>query len=233
MFETAVSEGVLRLRRPGTRWLSTGPGGGFERADAAYNVAVPEGFERTDIPAYVAERRERAGFADSGPALLTGVEMRHARGARLGPAVAYATVGLSNPAALPQDPADTPAGGDSPTSRPPGTVNLLVGTTRALDSGAMATLLGVAVEAKAATLLTLAGVPGTTTDAAVVACDPGADTAAFAGSATDVGAATRACVREAVRAGFAARYAGGGAPDSVADAEHGVVTDERAEVFEP
>ncbi|MFB6173179.1 MAG: adenosylcobinamide amidohydrolase [Halobacteriales archaeon] len=219
MFETAVVDGVLRLARPDTEWLSTGVGGGRARGDAAYNVTVPEGFERTDLSAYLEERLAAAGFEPDGPALLTGVEMRHARGARDGPAVAYATAGLSNPAALPAEHA--------------GTVNVLVGTTRSLDAGALATLLGVAVEAKAATLLGAAGVPGTTTDAVVVGCDPRGEPATFAGSATEVGASARACVRAAVRASLRSRYPDGEYPASVAAAEHGVRTERRPETFRP
>lgn len=235
MFETTVAEGVLQLSRPGTRWLSTGPDGGFAEAAAAYNISVPEGFDRTDVAAYAAERRRRAGFGAAGPALLTGVDMRHVRGARLEPAVAYATAGLSNPAALPIEggpPGCGSTAGADDDGRPAGTVNILVGTTRALDPGAMATLLGVAVEAKTATLLAVTGFPGTTTDAAVVAADPDGDAARFAGSATAVGAGARACVRAAVRASLDARY-DDTPPESVADAEYGVVTAERAEVFEP
>lgn len=233
MFDSAVSEGVLRLRRPGTRWLSTGHGGGYRRGAAAYNVSVPEGFERTDLERYCRERRERAGFDTPGATLLTGVEMRHARGASLGPAVAYATVGLSNPAALHRDDWDEAVPDPDPEGGRPGTVNLLVGTTRALDRGALASLLAVVVEAKAATLLSLAGFPGTTTDAAVVGADPDGPAAEFAGSGTPVGAAARACVREAVGASFRSRYADRPVPSSVADAEHGTVTDRRAEVFRP
>ncbi|QKG92193.1 adenosylcobinamide amidohydrolase [Halorubrum salinarum] len=252
MFEATVSEGVLRLRRPGTRWLSTGWDGGRSRAAAAYNVTVPEGFDRTDLAAYRDERLARAGFAgeaddpagegadaaaDAPPTLFTGVSMEHARAARLGPAVAYATVGLSNPAMLPTAPADaaesrevTEAAEGPPG---PGTVNLVVGTTRRLAPGAAANLVAVAAEAKAATLLATAGVPGTTSDAVVVADDSGGEPTEFSGSATAVGGAARACVRDAVRASLRSRYPDGDVPGPAADAEHGVVTDERAEVFDP
>lgn len=231
-FAATVADGVLQVARPGTRWLSTGWDGGFERAPAAYNVTVPEGWDRTDPGVYAAERRERAGFERPGPSLLTGVEMAHARGARIDPVVACATVGVSNPAALPME----PEGDGEIRSRQPGdvgTVNLLVGTTEPLTDAALATLLGVVVEAKAATLLATAGFPGTTTDAVVVGAPAGEDPDPFAGSATPVGAAARACVRDAVRASFRSRYDGEDPPESVEAAEHGVVTDRRAEVFEP
>jgi adenosylcobinamide hydrolase len=230
MFAARVAEGVLRLARPGTRWLVTDHDGGYRTADAAYNVSVPEGFDRTDLAAYVRERRERAGFPDAGPALLTGVSLAHARGARSGPVEAVATVGLSNPAALPMAPDGAPS--DTTDGGRVGTVNLLVGTTRALPDGGLATLLATAVEAKTATLTATTCFSGTTSDGVVVGTDPDGDTAAFAGSATPVGAATRACVREAVRASLASRYADCSVPTSVADADHGVVTDREATVFE-
>ena len=238
-------DGVLRVSRPGAEWLSTGADGGRVRADCAYNVSVPDGWARTDLAAYVDERLERAGFdagGERGPALLTGVDVEDARGARCGPVTVYATAGLSNPAALPAEPdgdaladdLETGAPGDE-DGRPAGTVNLVVGTTRALADGALANLVAVAAEAKAATLLEATGVPGTTTDAAVVGHEPTGRPVRFTGSGTVVGAATRACVREAVRASLRAHYADRDAaiPDSVADAAYGVSTDVRATVFRP
>jgi adenosylcobinamide hydrolase len=228
VFTATVRDGVCRLARPDTRWLSTGHAGGESRAPAAYNCTVPEGWGRTDLDAYVAERLAAAGFEADGPALLTGVDQRHARRARLGPVEAVATAGVSNPAALPVDveEADAGLGDDDPTCHA-GTVNVLVGTTRALAPGALPNLLTVAAEAKAATLLELVGVPGTTTDAVVAACDPAGDPARFSGSATAVGGAARACVRDAVAASLHARH-----PDGEYERESGVVTDERATVSE-
>ena len=238
MFEPTVRAGVLRVRAPGARWLSTGVDGGLSVADAAFNLTVPEGFSRTDVLAYAADRRRRAGFGETGPTLLTGVDLAHARGARSGSVVAYATAGLSNPAALPMEPSGTgpataspgvPSGGDEPHFD--GTVNLVIGTTRSLDDGALATLLSVAVEAKTATLLTGTGFPGTTTDAVVVGCDPAGEPAAFSGSGTAVGADARACVRAALRAALRARHPDGAVPETVAEAEYGVRTERVAEVF--
>lgn len=235
MFEPSLEDGVLQVHRPGTRWLSTGIDGGFVDSDAAYNLSVPDGWDRTDVKTYVDERRARAGFDESGPALLTGVELDHARGARAGPVEAFATVGLSNPAALPMEPGDDPErieASVSTSSDGPGTVNLIVGTDRALDDGSLATLLALVAEAKAATLLHHTGFPGTTTDAAVVGADPKGEPVPFAGSATPVGAAARICVREAVRASLSSRYADASRPTTVAEAEHGLQSTGRADVFE-
>lgn len=253
VFETTVREGVCRLYRPETRWLSTGFDGGTSVAPAAYNVTVPEGFDRTDLAAYADERRAAAAFDDPGPTLLTGVDQRHARRARYGPVEVVATAGVSNPAALPipDECGRSSVGTDSSTEapdasstdadptpdaglvvdRPPvGTVNLVVGTGRELASGALETLLAVVVEAKAATLLARTGVPGTTSDAVVVGCDPDGTRERFAGSATDVGDAARVCVRDALLAAIDARYAEESPPASVDDAAYGVVADGRAAV---
>ena len=240
-------DGVLRVRKSGTEWLSTGWNGGHSSGPVAYNILVPTGWTCDAVGVYVEGRLERAGFDESGPVLLTGVDLEHARGAHCGPVTVYVTAGISNPAALPMD----PPGGELPDGRleeggtgtgeergapgsPAGTVNVLVGTTRALEPGALANLLTVAAEAKAATLLAETGFPGTTTDAVVVGHDPTGPPSEFSGSATAAGAATRACVREAVRASLRSRYESpdtdASIPASVADAKYGVSTDVRATV---
>ena len=230
MFEYERTKRQLAVHRPGTRWLSNGFDGGFSTTDAAYNLTVPEGFDRTDLAAYVAERLDGR---PPGPTLLTGVHQTHARAARLGSVEAVTTAGVSNPAALPMDD-DARMDSDVDDGEPwrPGTVNVFVGTTRALGDGALAGLLATAVEAKAATLLDRAGVPGTTSDAVVVGCDPTGEPSAFAGSATAVGSAARACVREAVAASLDSRY-DGESPPGVDAAPYGVTTSRRPPTFEP
>ena len=247
-YDAVRRAGVLRVSRPGTEWLSTGWNGGRQTADAVYNVTVPDGWNRTDLDTYIAERLEQAGFAeaseheqgqtDVGPALLTGAKQRDACGAQCGSVTAYATAGISNPAALPMDPDEE---GEQPVSagdeqRPGhGTVNIIVGTTKALAPGALANLVAVAAEAKAATLLAETGYPGTTTDAIITGHDPTGEQVSFSGSGTDVGAATRACVREALRATLRAHYEGCNSelPNAVSDAPYGVSTEIRATVFQP
>lgn len=237
MYGTDVDAGVLRVAGPGARWLSTSWNGGFVDADAAYNVSVPDGFERHDLAAYAHERRSRADFEPPGPTLLTGVDVRHARGASMDAVTCVATAGVSNPATLPMDPTDTSAprsGAHGEAFRPgTGTVNVIVGTTRGLDDGALAAMLASVVEAKTATLLARTGFTGTTTDAVIVGTDPAGTETSFAGSGTPVGNATRACVREAVSASLNARYASTPLPASVADADHGTTTTAAASVFDP
>jgi adenosylcobinamide hydrolase len=158
----------------------------------------------------------------------------HAHGARAGSVTVVATVGLSNPAELPIEGDRSRTAETTENDRPPvGTVNLLVGTTRALEDGTLATLLATVVEAKTATLQSLTGFTGTTSDALAVGCDPGGDPMAFAGSGTEVGSAVRACVRDTVTASLRARYTDTDLPLSVADAAHGVVTDRETEPFQP
>jgi adenosylcobinamide hydrolase len=229
--DTAERAGVLRMRYPDARWISTGWNGGFVGSDAAYNVSVPTGFDRTDLDAYVRERRREAGFAEPGPTLLTGVEMRHARGATSGSVTAVVTAGVSNPAALPATGEEAATLEGDVGEYDPGTVNVLLATTGGLSDGALASLLGVVVESKTATLLAETGFPGTTTDAAVVGCRSSGEREPFAGSGTPVGAAARACVREALRASLRSRYPDGDFPTSLADAEYGISTDHAAEVF--
>ncbi|SNZ12591.1 adenosylcobinamide hydrolase [Natronoarchaeum philippinense] len=203
-----------------------------------------------------ASPRQDAGAPEDtdGPALLTGVDMQHARAARLDADIedsdgatmtAVATAGVSNPAGL--FPAEADAAAASP--RPPdgadeytpGTVNLVLYAGRTLTEGALANLVAVVAEAKTATLVRETGFPGTTTDAVIVGCPAvrsptGGEhdgIALFSGSGTPVGAAARACVRDAVTASLRSRYDDGELPASVADADHGVVTTRSATVFEP
>lgn len=266
VFDATVTDGVCRLHRPDTRFLSTGFDGGEVVADAAYNVTVPEGWPEQPLRPYVERRLADAGFGvdsgtdpgtdsgedpdtdsgtDSGgdsrtgapPVLLTGVDQRHAHRARHGSVEAVATAGLSNPAQLPVGGSGADADGvaaDAPTTTDgdrPGTVNVFVGTTRSLAPGALPNLVAVAAEAKATTLLATTGFPGTTSDAVVVGCDPAGEAASFSGAATSVGASARACVREAIVGALDSRYgdeSDATLPASVAEAEHGVVTDETA-----
>ena len=204
--------------------LSSTFDGGYRDADALYVATVPSAWDRIDLCAYAAERRAAAGFDENGPMLLTGVDLGHARLASADGVVVCATAGISNPAALSMVPTGR-APRRTDERPPPGTVNLAVGTERALSDGGLVTLLAVAVEAKAATLEAETGYPGTTSDAAIVACDPDGAPANFAGSATPVGDAARACVRDAVRASLASRYPNGDYPSSVEAAEYGILTD--------
>lgn len=244
MFEATRRDDVLELRRPDTEWLSTGWAGGRCRADALHSLTVPEGWYPEEMAADVAQRLAEAGFERDGPVLLTGVDACHARGARLGPVEVFATAGVSNPAELPvpnpwgetrsedHEPREreVSSGDDRPR---PGTVNVVVGTERALEEAALANLIAVAAEAKAATLSALVGVPGTTSDAVVAATNPAGEASEYSGSATDVGAAARVCVREAVSAALVARYPDQEFPQGVNEAEYGVVADERATVVRP
>ena len=241
VFETTVADGVLQARRPNTDWLSTGVDGGRQRADVAYNVTVPAGWEHTDLRAYIDRRVATAGFDTDGPALLTGVEQRHARRAVLGPVEAVVTAGLSNPATLPlRDAADTststPEAGDTGRTAEHnhhGTINIIVGTSRALPPAALASLLAGVAEAKTATLSRRTGFTGTTSDAIIVGSDPDGEPARFVGSATAVGNAARACVRDGLTAALNARYPDDEYPESVGDADHGVETTATATVSTP
>ncbi len=148
------------------------------------------------------------------------------------------TAGISNPAALP--PRDAVAGGrdDSRTDSDtdcdhPGTINIILVTTRSLEPAGLATLLAGVAEAKVVTLYRQTGFSGTTSDAVIVGSDPAGEPAAFAGSATAVGRAARACVRDGLCAALDARYADTAMPESVADADHGTTTTATATISTP
>lgn len=229
--QTLVRSGVLRIFRPGTKWLSTGANGGYSTGPVAYNITVPSGWDRKDLDRYTRSRLREAGFESRGPALLTGVSMEHARIARAGPAAVVATAGVSNPAVFENGSVNTERSRSEEPST--GTVNIIVCVERNLSAGAHANLVAVAAEAKAAALLAETGFPGTTTDAIIVGCDPDAATAEFSGSATTVGAAVRRCVYHAVMASLHSRYAETDLPESVDAAEYGVVTDQKPAVTKP
>lgn len=229
MFEYERTDDRLTLSRSGTRWLSNGVDGGYVTADAAHNLTVPDGFDRTDLMAYAAERLDRS---PAGPTLLTGVRQTHARAARFGPVEVVVTAGVSNPALLPISgrPSATPPD-RTDEGFEPGTVNVFAGTARALPDGRLAELLATTVEAKTATLLELAGCTGTTSDAVAVGCQPDGNSTTFAGSATAVGNATRVCVRDAIRAALDARY--DGSPPVPEAATYGTETAGSGTVFIP
>lgn len=229
MFEYERTDDRLTVTRRGTRWLSNGVNGGYVTAASAHNLTVPEGFDRTDLEGYAAER---LGGQPMGPTLLTGVHQVHARGARAGPVEAVVTAGVSNPAVLSMsDPGKGGRGGGSIERADPGTVNVFVGTERALSEAGLAGLLSTAVEAKTATLLDRVGCTGTTSDAVAVGCVPDGDPTPFAGSATAVGNAARICVRDAVTASLGSRY--DGSPPDPETTTHGIETTGSASVFDP
>jgi len=229
IFESAVRSNILQVRSPSTDWLSTGFDGGRQQADVVYNITVPEGWTATELAEYVDGRLTDAGFEQSGPALLTGVDQRHARRAVLDSVEVIVTAGVSNPATLPPGSASETTA-DTATSFRPGTINIIAGTTRALSDGALANLVSVVTEAKTATLLHLTGFSGTTSDAVIVGTDQTGERALFSGSSTPVGRASRACVRDALTAALDSRYETDTIPESVDDADYGSATTVEATV---
>jgi len=229
IFESRVQSNVLQVRSPTTDWLSTGFDGGHHQADVAYNITVPAGWTETEITEYVDRRKADAGFDTAGPALLTGVDQRHARRAVFDPVEVIVTAGVSNPATLPPGSASETTA-DTATPFQPGTINIISGTTRALPDGALANLVAVVTEAKTATLLRLTGFSGTTSDAVIVGTDQTGEQAQFSGSSTPVGRAARGCVRDALTAALESRYETDAMPKSVDDADYGSATTVEATV---
>jgi len=230
LFELTVRSNVCQLRTDPMTWLSTGFDGGTQKADAVYNITVPEGWRETELKTYADRRKADAGFDAVGPVLLTGVDQRHARQAILDPITVVVTAGVSNPSTLPPGNSDDPHPTDAKLR--PGTINIIAGTTRDLPAGALANLVAVVTEAKTATLLRLAGFSGTTSDAVIVGSDPAGERAQFSGSSTAVGRAARACVRDALTAALKSRYETETIPESVEDAAYGCATTVEATVSE-
>jgi TolA-binding protein len=84
-------------------------------------------------------------------------------------------------------------------------------------------------ERKAATLLRSTDAPGTSSDALIIGCATHGPPVRFSGSITPVGAAVRACVRDAIAASLRSRY-GSARPPGGTDAAHGSTTSVRPTV---
>lgn len=204
MFETAHSDGVLQLARQHTKWISSGWNGGITTAHSAYNISVPEPWERTDLETYAENRRDQAGFSTPGPALFTAVSLDHAYCATDASVTAIATAGLSNPTVYRTTPSE-PATNTS-SRETPGTVNLLLGIERTLPDHCLIEVLCGAIEAKTLTLYRETGIPSTTTDAIIAGSAPTGEQSQFAGSATALGQSVRCCTRDAILASLHSRY---------------------------
>jgi len=224
LFESTVRSNVLQVRSDELNWLSTGANGGSWRATAAYNITVPKGWDETDLEAYTQKRRTEAGFKRPGPTLLTGVDQRHAHRARLDPVEVVVTAGVSNPTTLPPVESTTTETVATNDSHQPGTINIITGTKQSLSAGALANLIAVVTEAKTATLGRLTGFSGTTSDAVIVGSDRTGEHVRFSGASTPVGAAARACVRDALTAALESRYESESIPESVEAAAYGCET---------
>jgi adenosylcobinamide amidohydrolase len=175
--------------------------GGLTTARHWLNLQVEHDYARTDPAAHLAEV---AAARDLDPGevvgMLTAAQVRDGVRRRRGPARVVATVGIGQPLA---------AAGRRPRSVPRvGTINVLVLVDAPLDDAALVAAVQTATEAKAQALAD-AGVDainhdgpatGTATDSVCVAAPPGGGVA-FAGPATDVGAAIALAVHESVHAG--------------------------------
>lgn len=175
--------------------------GGLSVARHWLNLQVGRDYARTDPAAHLAEAatvRARDPVAVVG--MLTAADVRAAVDRVQGPARTIVTVGIGQPLAA--------AGRRPRRVARVGTINVLVLVDAALADAALVAAVQTATEAKAQALAD-AGVgasnhqgaaTGTATDSICVAALPGA-TIAFAGPATDVGAAIALTVHDAVHAG--------------------------------
>lgn len=227
MFEITPNKGALQLEQPRSVWVSSGWDGGITTADAAYNISVPTNWEYTDLDSYAVKRRNESGFSSPGPTLFTGVSVHHAYAATVTDVTVIATAGLSNPTTIPES---TGVSLGSADGQPPGTVNLLIGVDQHLSEHALIEVLSGAVEAKTLTLYRETGIPSTTTDAVVAGCSSHGPETQFAGSATELGAATRICTRDAILASLQSHYPDQEYPTTVQDAEYGTTLSGHASV---
>ena len=173
-------------------------GGGLGAVRTWVNLQVPPDYARTDPGAHLEELT--AGFAGPVVGMLTAAPVDRFQDVTVGTARAFATVGLGYPIA---------AAGRRVVAAPrQGTINLLVVTGAALTDAGLVGALQTAVEAKVQALAD-AGIEasnhaglatGTASDAAAVACAPGAFVD-FAGPATRAGSELAQAVHRAVYAG--------------------------------
>lgn len=177
---------------------STVLGGGLGAIRTWVDLQVPSDYARTDPGAHLAELT--AGFPGPVVGMLTAAPVDRFQDVTVGTARAFATVGLGHPIAA--------AGRQVAAGPRQGTINLLVVTSTALTDAGLVGALQTAVEAKVQALAD-AGIEasnhaglatGTASDAAAVACVPGA-LVDFAGPATRAGSELAQAVHRAVYAG--------------------------------
>jgi adenosylcobinamide hydrolase len=197
--EPVLAGGLLRvdLGREHRCLASTVLGGGLGAVRTWVNLQVPSDYARTDAGAHLAELT--AGFPGPVVGMLTAAPVERFQDVTVGTARAFATVGLGDPIA---------AAGRWVAGPRHGTINLLVVTDAALTDAGLVGALQTAVEAKVQALAD-AGIEasnhaglatGTASDAAAVACVPGAFVD-FAGPATRAGSELARAVHRAVYAG--------------------------------
>ena len=197
--EPVLAGGLLRvdLGREHRCLASAVLGGGLGAVRTWVDLQVPSDYARTDPGAHLAELT--AGFPGPVVGMLTAAPVDRFQDVTVGTARAFATVGLGHPIA---------AAGRWVAGSHHGTINFLVVTSAALTDAGLVGALQTAVEAKVQAL-TDAGIEasnhagpatGTASDAAAVACVPGAFVD-FAGPATRAGSELARAVHRAVYQG--------------------------------
>ena len=198
--EPVLAGGLLRvdLGREHRCLASAVLGGGLGAVRTWVDLQVPSDYARTDPGAHLGELT--AGFPGPVVGMLTAAPVDRFQDVTVGTARAFATVGLGHPIAA--------AGRQVAAGPRQGTINLLVVTGAALTDAGLVGALQTAVEAKVQALAD-AGIEasnhaglatGTASDAAAVACVPGAFVD-FAGPATRAGSELARAVHRAVYAG--------------------------------
>ena len=165
--------------------------GGFVRAKTILNLTVSNGFTGNAFEHFESFFIERGLSSDETVGMMTAVEMEHARIIERDDVTAVITAGIGKP-----------------LSESSSTVNIILLLNKNLSRSAMANVISVATEAKAAAFYELdvrypngALATGDATDAVVVACygHEHEQEELFAGKATKLGKTIYKLVREGVK----------------------------------
>ena len=187
---------VLVWRCP-TPWLALSSGtlgGGWGERRWVVNATVPNGYDRLDPDAHLAEIAAAAGLEPGvGMGFLTAVDVREVVHRADGGVAVSVTTGIG---AHP-----TWAAGPAAAHEPVGTINAVCWLPVRLSPAALVNAVATVAEAKAQALLE-AGVPGTgtPTDAVAVLCPLDGPAEPFGGPRSTIGGALARAVHGAVRA---------------------------------
>lgn len=168
------------------RAASTGISGGISDITTIINHTVPKDFQHNNPAEYIHYIAETECYEEGGFfSLLTAVRMKDLCVLSCGYIIAFITAGVSNP---------------NPWS--PGTINIIIHSSKSMPDSAMLEMIKTVTEAKTAALFDMGyDFTGTTTDAVVIAYDRDAEESSgpYAGTFTGVGKRTYECVRKGVK----------------------------------
>lgn len=190
---------VWRLSAP-LLAISSGPlGGGIGPRGWVLNATVPNGYDRHDPDAHLAELAAGLGLAGEGTGFLTAVDVREVVHRAEDGVHASVTTGVGAHPTWAAAPAAV-------AQQAPGTINVVCFSPVRLSPAALVNTVATIAEAKAQALGD-AGVPGTgtSTDATAVLCPPAGRPEPFGGPRSPIGAVLARVVHSAVSAALRSR----------------------------